>query len=148
MGNGIGYRAYGAGNQEVNLSAENYVQIRTDDGVFHISQSESHGRGSITIRGRGSIFVRGRGRTYGIWSTHVRSGYISFERSGGDGFQSARISAAASHFGELLASVRMVEDAASNQQQEDVAPDPEVNRVEDLELSSDEADFDDALGTP
>ncbi|KAH8354312.1 hypothetical protein KR084_006680 [Drosophila pseudotakahashii] len=147
MGNGIGYRVYGAGDQGVDLSNENYVQIRTDDGIFHITQTETRGRGNITIRGRGSINVRGRGRTIGIWSTHVRSGYISFERSNGYAFRSARISAAV-RFGELLSSEGMLQDSATNQQQEDAAQDPELNRVEVLEWSSDEDEFDDAQETP
>ncbi|XP_050744891.1 uncharacterized protein LOC108031314 isoform X3 [Drosophila biarmipes] len=83
MGNRLGF-----GCSQENTYPENSLEIRTEQGVYRINVSRPRGHGNIYVRGRGSIYMRGRGRTYGIWSTHVRSGYVTFERTNGHGFRS------------------------------------------------------------
>ncbi|XP_016960050.1 uncharacterized protein LOC108031314 isoform X2 [Drosophila biarmipes] len=126
MGNRLGFGCE-------NTYPENSLEIRTEQGVYRINVSRPRGHGNIYVRGRGSIYMRGRGRTYGIWSTHVRSGYVTFERTNGHGFRS---------YNAIHQNVAAIE---GQDHDEEDAPDQAGNSgVEVLENSSTDGDFEDA----
>ncbi|XP_037730400.1 uncharacterized protein LOC119560826 [Drosophila subpulchrella] len=126
MGNRFGTTRNGS----VNSNHRNYVEIRTDQGVYRIGVRRPRGSGNIYVRGRGSIYVRGRGRTYGTWSTHVRSGYVSFERTNERGFRSSNA------INQDLAAVEEADDEASELE--------DNSGVDIVESSSTDGDFEDA----